>query len=324
MIINKHVHLGFYAFLTGVEIKLQNKCLNSTEETIIILNVLYTGLFIVTFVISIIVLYLNLKHWRIKVAAEINEGLFMAFSIVITLQSSIESFQWVFLYNGYRNGGIACKILAAFREYSLVTFLSLLLCFGVHLLIIVLQPKWLMVIEEVKRRRQKRLLFSYFVIIFGSPVVFVPWPTITGNYGNGDFICWIADAQCNIGLSNVILDQILLWHGWACVACLFTALVTAFILSVLLRSSGRGNCNIYTILCFLIVFLVLVLLNIACAIAVWTQWSAKYLQYVNAICTPLGIALVGVVNIIRIFWSQQHIQRPRHIIVKGYNTIKLL
>ena len=260
-----------------------------------------------------------------KISTEINESLLLAIPIALTLLAFNESFQWVFLYKGSYIGSIACQLVAAVREYALVTLIPLMTCFGVHLFIVLLQPKCLMVIDEVKRARQKKLLIVYLVVSFVSPVFFVPWPFMTGNYGGADYLCWIAYVECKGGLLSVILDQVLLWHAWAAVFCIFTAIVTVFILFILCQSSGRGNLNMYTMLCFMVVFLIIVVLNIAGAIVAWVDSPSLMtlsLTFAIGICTPLGNLFVSVVNIFRVLHHLRSIPRPIRAVVIGYATIQ--
>ena len=304
-------------------IKIRNNCANfSSEETVIILNGLHTGLFFVAFIISVPSLWLNFWYWKIKIKMEINETLFLVFPIVLTLFSCNESFQWVFLYSGSHIGGIACQVVATVREYAMMTLISLTTCFGVHLFIVVLQPKCLKVIDEVKRVRQKKLLTVYLVVSFISPVLFVPWPFVTGNYGSGYFMCWIANVKCKVDLKSVILDQVFLWHAWACVFSVFTILITAFTLFILCHSSGRGNLNVYAMLCFMTVFLMIVVLNIVSDILIWVKPPTLRLLLVVAVFTPLGNAFVNMVNIFRVFHHLRSIPRPIRAFMNGYSTIQ--
>ena len=123
------------------------------------------------------------------------------------------------------------------------------------------KPKCLQVINEVKLKRYKIIQKIYVTVSFLVPVVFVPWPFISVQYGKQGNICWLRDpSSCgDSNLSNIV-NHLLMWNIWALLVWLYIVAVFAYIFYTFCshkRSTTRKpDLNSITIILILTVYLV--------------------------------------------------------------------
>ena len=229
----------------------------------------------------------------------------MVLSLSLLLVSFIESFQWVFLSSSHK-GKIGCVIVAAFREYALMSLLVVVTCIGIDLCLLVRQPKWLMVIVDIKRKRYRTLLVIYILLTFIFPLLFVPWPFVTHPYGYGSsyYMCWIIPNQCYE--HRGFLEQLLLWHTWAVGVWLFTMVIVVIVVLHSMRYR-RLTTNSATLFSVMVVFIICILINVAefivdAATRMYTVYKYRErLLYVSAIGTPLQVIIASLLLIFRAY-----------------------
>ena len=136
-----------------------------------------------------------------------------------------ESFQWFALFNDF----VGCTVLGVIREYTLISLLVIMVCLGTHLLILMTKPKCLRVINEVKLKRYKIIQKIYLILSFLVPIVFVPWPFISVQYGNQGDIWWLHDpSSCGDSSLSNIITRVLMWYSWALLVWLYIVAVFAY------------------------------------------------------------------------------------------------
>ena len=172
-----------------------------------------------------------------------------------------ESFQWILLLNNVAS----CTVLGAIREYIMISLLVVIVCFGIHLLILMTSPKCLQVITEVKQKRYKMLQRAYVIASLLIPLLFVPWPF----YGRDEYVCWLADIDhCNVSDVRDIVDHLLMWHMWAVFVWVFAVIMIllAFYQYCVHRSASKGTKskpseNVTFLISLLTVFIIAVAAN---------------------------------------------------------------
>lgn len=268
-------------------------------------------MFFVSLVISIPTLLLTgYQYFKKAVSIEHSEGLFLMYAIVLLLFSLNESFQWVFQFTSYPAGDFGCKVVAVCREYTLLTLLCLTTCVGVHLCLLIRQTKCLMVIDEIKRKRHKKLLLIYALVTFLLPSMFLPWPFLDDGYGRNDYTCYIIPAG-----NKGIIEQLLMWHLWAYLVWFFTMVVIVQVMhTVWCKSVKKSNLttNSVTLLCIMVVFLFAILINTAVYVvdaaitSEQTDYKYPWLLYTEAVCTSLQVIIATLVLMFRAYKRNHH------------------
>lgn len=222
---------------------------NNTDN---IANLVYAGISFLSFLISVPVVLLSvIVYMKRRVTIEHMEGLFMSLSVFLLLLTLTESFQWILFCS------IAgCMVVGFIREYCLIALLTNILCISIHLLLQICQPKFLQVIDEVRRRRSKILAIVYLLCAILTPLLFVFWPFLTSSYGKDDFYCWISNYYPTSWIVRVSL-----WHVWAPVICGFTLLVSLIVIRRLCLRAANCNADMFTLMLLMIGFLYAVIIN---------------------------------------------------------------
>ena len=263
-------------------------------------------MFFVSLLVSIPTLVLTSYQYCKKATPhfEYSEGIFVIYSLALLVVSFVESFQWVFQFTGHYTGQIACQILAVCREYVFMTLIFITACTGVQLSLLVRQPKCLMVIDELKRKRHRNILMSYAMVTFVLPLMFLPWPFISHGYGRNDYTCYI--------IPDHIVDQLFLWHVWAYLVWFFTLLVIILVLRTMrCKKLNNLTTNSITLLIIMIVFMLGILMNTAVfvmdAALTPTRGYCEYswLLYTEAIFTSLPMIIISLVLLLRVYKKGQ-------------------
>ena len=302
-------------------------CSNSSTVTNIQnrINIVYTSMCVASLVISVpTTLLTGHQYFKKTTSVEYSEGIFLLYSFVLMLISFVESFQWVFQFTEHYSGFAGCVVLAACREYVLLTMLFLTACVGIHLGLLVRQPKWLMVIDEVKRKRHRTLLVVYVHVTFILPLLLVPWPFMTQGYGRNDYTCYIIPHQAYY-MAGVI-EQLLLWHVWAYLVWIIVMLVILLLLHTMsCHRPSSLTTNATTLLCIMAVFLLAILVNTAVFVmdaAITTAQDVYcdylWLVYVEAICTPLQIMIASFVLMFRAYKRNRHTVTRKNVIINHH------
>ena len=302
----------------------QQRCAQNNTQTLIVANTVYTGLSFVSFLISLTTLMLTISQFYKKnTSTERSELIFVLISFVLTLLTFIESFQWVFLLSGKGAGLIACQILGAFREHGIVMLFVLVGCIGFHLVLLQQKPKFLMVIDEVKKRRYRNLVISYTLVTLIVPIVFLPWPLVVPSvklYGPSAYICWISqyDENCSY-LTAGLIEQAALFYVWTVIMTFMTILIVCAVsVTVCRQVPRRYTTNYCTLLpitaCLFIVVLIMDSLFIAVWVIEWkrVQLSLSWLIYVQVTLPPLFNFYSIIVFFVRICYTKYH-RRPRSV-----------
>ena len=178
-----------------------------TDTQIKITNIVYTSLSFLSFIAGLVSLILNqCHHHRYKNKYQfvpIGQICLFALAVYLTFEL-LESFQLILLFHNV----VGCTVLGAVREYILISLLTIVAFFGIHLLIVMTHPKCLQVMQEEKQKKYNMLLRIYFITSLSVPIVFVPWPFITIKYGKDDYLCWLADIDhCHTSVVEVVTTQ---------------------------------------------------------------------------------------------------------------------
>ena len=292
----------------------QQRCSESnnttTTTTPMIPNIIYTGLSFMSFLTGLLALLITVSRLcRKRFPPEHSEFLFILSSVVLTIFSFVESFQWIFLFSEYMVGSIACQVLAVFREYGAVMILALIVCIGLHLCIITWNPKWLMVINEEKKRLYRKLTLCYSLVTFLVPLLFVPWPFFAGgnhnHYGPSDYTCWISEYDENCNNSEVgLVEQASLFYLWAFFTALLLAVVVVMVSLILFIQSSRRctatSCTIIVMAALLVIAAIVMWLLFVYDIKFGQQQVSKlWLVYLQAVCIPSCVTIINVALFVR-------------------------
>ena len=328
--INVHHYINLDMADNGSECSLRD------TEIKIAAIIMYTSLSIFSFIVGLISLFLNRCHYSCSEDKQIDpmEDIFTLVLVACCVFAFTSSFQWFALYDDF----VGCKVLGAIREYTMISILVILTCLGIHLLILITQPKCLQVIREEKQKRYTIVQRGYFIASFLVPIIFVPWPFIGDKYGRGGYICWLRhNTSCvtnSIDGSN-IRDQLLMWYFWAVLVWLFTlgVFVTSLYRYCLQRRKAtakwKPDVNISTIISILTLFVVIVAINVL--LLVWGSFK-KQSSFLMALLlpasTPLMSIILFVILIIRqlIVISSRHRERitTNHMVSYGtYGIVKI-
>ena len=200
-----------------------------TDSQIKITNIVYTVMSFLSFISGAASIFLNHCYYHYcnkdRYQGEILQGMLVLALAVFSTFELVESFQWILLLNNVAS----CTVLGAIREYIMISLLVVIVCFGIHLLILMTSPKCLQVITEVKQKRYKMLLRASVTASLLIPLIIVPWPFIKMKYGKDEYICWLADTdRCNVSDVQPLLDivgRLLMWHMWAVIVWVFSVIM---------------------------------------------------------------------------------------------------
>lgn len=148
-----------------------------TENEVMITNIVYSGLSFLSLIIGLVSMLLHKCFYKDKHQSDLIDGILFFVLLGCCFFELCESFQWFLLLKDFYTG---CVVLGAVREYIIIGLLVIITCIGTHLLILIVQPKCLQVIEEVKLQRYRIILRVYIIAAFLVPFFFLPWPFISG------------------------------------------------------------------------------------------------------------------------------------------------
>ena len=214
-----------------------------------------------SFVIGLIALFLNRCYYcrhKDRHQTDPMEEIFIVVLAIFCIFEFSESFQWFALFDDF----VGCTVLGVIKQYTLISLLVIMVCLGTHLLILMTKPKCLQVINEVKYKRYKIIQKIYVIASFLVPIIFVPWPFISVQYGKQRLICWLRDRASSCGDSSVsnIVSRLLMWHIWALLVWLYIVAVFAYTFytycSHKRSTTWKPDLNSSTIILILTVYLV--------------------------------------------------------------------
>ena len=190
-------------------------------------------------------------------------------------------------------------------------------CVGVHLFIVSVQPKCLMVIDELKRKRYRRVALGFALTTFLVPLFSIPWPPIVAivssdndaNYGPYDYKCWLSTYRKYTSTSErsnktvAAVEEALMIHFWGLFVSLFGTISVSYAYIVLYCRSSRLTYHVCAVTCGMISVPIVTALNVASYVIVVVRGhvqEVEILLYVTAISTPLLFFLAGVAFILRL------------------------
>ena len=275
-----------------------------SETQLRMITIMYASLSFLSFVIGLIALVLNRCYYCCHKDRHQTDSMEEIFIIVLAISCIFEfseSFQWFALFDDF----VGCTVLGVIREYTLISLLVIMVCLGTHLLILMTKPKCLRVINEVKLKRYKIIQKIYLIASFLLPIVFVPWPFISVQYGNQGDLCWLRDpSSCGDSSLSNIISWLLMWHIWALLVWLYIVAVFAYTFYTYCshkRSTTRKpDFNSITIILILTVYLVELAFSFSVLLQGWIkkQYSFPLTVLVVFIC-PLTLMIYFIILIIR-------------------------
>ena len=266
------------------------------------LNIIYTSLTFASFVLSIPALLLTLHTCRTisttaTVTARHTEHLFLLASIVLSLVTLSDSFQWAYLfsYSGPLDAG--CELVGALHEYTTVALLVFGACCGIHLIVVTRRMKCLMVIDGLKRQRYMWFVLAFATATFLLPIFFVLGPIATHSYGPYDYKCWL---KTNYSVESVV-EEALVMHVWGVLVSVFVVVAVSYAYVNLYCRSSRVTRHVCAVASGMAGFPVVTALNVAVyvSMAVHHVERIEPLLYVTAIWTPLQFILADLALILR-------------------------
>ena len=275
------------------------------ETQMRVINIMYASLSFLSFVPGLIALVLNRCYYCRHKDRHQTDSMEEIFIIVLAISSVFEfseSFQWFALFDDF----VGCAVLGVIREYTLISLLVIMVCLGTHLLILMTKPKCLQVINEVKLKRYKIIQKIYVIVSFLVPIVFVPWPFISVQYGNQGDMCWLRDpSSCGDSSLSITISWLLMWHIWALLVWLYIVAVFAYTFytycSHKRSTTKKLDLNSITIILILTVYLVELAFSFSALLHRWTkktQYSIT-LKVLVAVLTPLTLMIFFIILIIR-------------------------
>ena len=201
--------------------------------------------------------------------------------------------------------------------------LALCGCVGFHLIVITKPPKWLMVIDEVKRRRHKKLAILYTSITFIVPILFLPWPFVVpkhNQYGPTDYACWISpyDESCNESEVGWI-EQVALFYFWILITTVTYVVIVTTVFVTLCCRQQRRQCTATS--CAVIIDMALMFIAVTILGSIYVaDWvigqqkvaqSLPWLLYTRVACIPLVVLLISITMFVRICYTG-HICKQDH------------
>lgn len=299
---------------------LEESLLNGSTRNV--QNIVFTGLMVTSFVLSvpgfILTIFIYCTSTTVAATTRHTEQLFLLASLLLSLITFVDSFQWVFLIGSDET---ACKVVGAFHQY--VTGMAVVFggCVGTHLIIVTKRLKCLMVIDELKRRRYRRLLFAFIFSTFLLPLLSLPWP----RYGPYDYKCWlIVDSGPNntYFVERVVLEAVVM-HIWGVLISVFIIAAVLYAYVTLYCRSSRFTRHVCAVSCGMMGIPIITVLNVTeyvCLAAL--HLDAEQLEklfYVSAIWTPLQFILAGLALLTRssVIIHSARIRRRRYVLIKG-------
>ena len=267
-------------------------------------TITYASLSFLSFVIGLIALVLNRCYYcrhNDRHQTDPMEEIFIVGLAISCIFEFSESFQWFALFDDF----VGCTVLGVIKQYTLISLLVIMVCLGTHLLILMTKPKCLRVINEVKLKRYKIIQKIYVIASFLVPIVFLPWPFISVQYGNQGDLCWLHDpSSCgDRSLSNII-NRLLMWYSWALLVWLYIVAVFAYTFYTYCshkRSTTRKpDSNSITIILILTVYLVELAFSLAGLLHRWIKKQYSFpLTVLMVVITPLTLMIYFIILIIR-------------------------
>ena len=279
-----------------------------TDSQIRITNIVYTAMSFLSFISGAASIFLNHCYYHYcnkdRYQGDILHGMLILALVVFSTFELFESFQWILLLNNVAS----CTVLGAIKEYIMISILVVIVCFGIHLLILMTSPKCLQVITEVKQKRYKMLLRAYVIASLLIPLTFLPWPFITMTYGRDEYVCWLADTDhCNVSDVHDVVGRLLMWHMWAVIVWVFAVIMIllAFYQYCVHRSASKGtkskpSGNVPFLISLLTFFIIAVTAN--ALPFVWeliTKKSSFSLALQAAILTPLMLMVYTMITTVQ-------------------------
>ena len=275
-----------------------------SETQMRMITITYASLSFLSFVIGLIALVLNrcyyCRHKDRHQTDSMEKICIIVLAISCIFQFS-ESFQWFALFDDF----VGCTVLGVIREYTLISLLVIMVCLGTHLLILMTKPKCLRVINEVKFKRYKIIQRIYVFASFLVPIVFVPWPFISVQYGNQGDMCWLRDpSSCgDRSLSNIV-NRLLMWYSWALLVWLYIVAVFAYTFytycSHKRSTTWKADLNSITIILILTVYLVELAFCLAGLLhSLFKRQYSFPSTFLMIVITPLTLMIFFIILIIR-------------------------
>lgn len=281
---------------------------SATDPQTRALNIMYTTLSLLSFAVGLIALILNRCYYcpyKDKRSSDPTEDVFFIVLVSSCVFELSDCFQWFVQFDNF----VGCDVLGAIREYAIISLLAVMVCLGTHVLILMWQPKFLSVINEVKAKRHKIIQKIYLVVTFLLPIAFVPWPFIGLQYGKQGYVCWLRKTGCGVSSVSNVLNHLFLWYLWALLAWLFAVAVFALFLCKYCCCARRGastartwrpDLNSTAIMSLLTVFVVQFMASAVGLVWGWVTGSNSFpAEVFVAVVTPVSLLIFFVILIVR-------------------------
>ena len=279
-------------------------CVTNLTSDQVYSSLALSGLCFGSFIISVLSVVLGLHEYCIKnnLSDLRTERLLLYLTCAGLVFAFFGSFQWLahFSYQ-FPVAKLGCTILGYLWFTVAIFYITMTLCIGIHLLLLICKPKLLNVEREEKIRRSKRLEIAYISFAALISVTCSPWPFLNNLFGFNLWVCWIDTMRYDCSEIETGDVETSIFYVALLVVFLFS-LSIALVVHVLICLRKRNTSNLYVwifsthlVLGLIVIFLVMVIsLQKQNLVPSWLR-SAKIL----AIATlPLTISLVTLVAVI--------------------------
>lgn len=285
--------------------KLSNisKCYNFTENEILIVLILRSGLSFLSMILSIPIAALFFAQMCFsQKPVKHTDRLIFYISIATSLYALTQSLQWLHIYTNE----VSCSLLGVTIQYMSLSVLILTACTGFHLSLLIQQTKCLKVVPDSTSTTYRKQEITYLLVTTLFPILLAPWPFLYDLYGNSGAWCWIksADYQCRPILQGVIMS-IMLYYAWAAVLLPCVMVVTSVVLVILcLRRAQRPHPSMYSLLVYMVIFSLTTFAGSVGGGLLWKDPSVYGYLLVQTLSEPAFTMLSAAVVLCHMCWSR--------------------
>jgi hypothetical protein len=212
-------------------------CFDEKDSGIIVISRTSVAGFSLAVSVLVLIFAIAVSCKRKKYDINVNMMLYLLVPSNLYLVAVIA--QIITIYTPYfdpQGFAIGCQFLSVFTLYFDWMLMMTTCCIVIQLLIFYLfQPSRLRQNTLETQKLLRKIEFCYILSVLVIPLLFLPWPFITNQYGQDGTWCFIKtfnDTNCGISI-NGIVEDISLWYIWK--LCLMIFMLFSLILIVCLK-----------------------------------------------------------------------------------------